>query len=89
MSASASDKGGYVRLISNEKHVFIIERRVAQVSGTLRTILSGPGSEAGKSEVTLDFPTAVLEKVVQYFVRGGGKLVQPVPRLRPTPALRT
>lgn len=40
---------------------------MASVSGALRTILSGPGAEAAKGEVALDFPTPVLERVVAYF----------------------
>ena len=52
---------------SSDKHAFLVERRVASVSGALRTILSGPGAEAAKGEVALDFPAAVLERVAQYW----------------------
>ena len=70
MAAAASEKGGYVKLISSDKHVFIVERRVASVSGRLRALFSGSGVEAGKGEVSLEFPAPVVEKVCQYFVRG-------------------
>ena len=70
----SADKGGFVKLISSDKHVFILERRIASVSGRLRTIFSGAGAEAGKAEVTLELPGAVLEKVCQYFVRARARI---------------
>jgi hypothetical protein len=80
MSGAAPATGGFVKLISSDKHIFILERRVASVSGRLRVLFSGAGVEASKGEVSLDFPANVLEKVVQYFVRwfgrGGGEGMQ-------------
>lgn len=73
MSGAAPSTGGFVKLISSDKHVFILERRVASVSGRLRVLFSGAGVEAAKGEVSLDFPANVLEKVVQYFVRWFGR----------------
>jgi transcription elongation factor B subunit 1 len=59
----------FVKLISAEKHVFVIERRVACVSGTIRTMLSSSGFvEGGKGEI--EFPeisTLALERVIEYF----------------------
>ena len=59
----------FVRLLSAERHVFVVERRVVLTSGMIKTMLSGAGgfAEGGKGEV--EFPeisTAVLEKVIAY-----------------------
>ena len=59
----------FVRLLSAERHVFYVERRVVLTSGMIKTMLAGSGgfAEGGKGEV--EFPeisTAVLEKVVAY-----------------------
>jgi hypothetical protein len=35
--------GDYVTLISAEGHEFVIERRCALVSGTIKAMLTGPG----------------------------------------------
>lgn len=57
----------YVKLISAEKHVFVVERRVVTVSGMIKAMLSSNSFVEGKGEI--EFPeisTAVLEKVIQY-----------------------
>lgn len=60
--ASAS---GYVRLVSAEKHVFVCERRVALVSGFVRTMLASAAFREGKGEIELpDITTAVLEHTI-------------------------
>jgi hypothetical protein len=86
----AAEKGGFVKLISSDKQVFVLERRIASVSGRLRTIFSGAGAEAAKAEVTLELPGAVLEKVCQYFVRARlRRTAPPTPPLLPGPRRRT
>jgi transcription elongation factor B subunit 1 len=64
-----SSQQPYVKLISAEKHVFVIERRIACVSGAIRTMLASSGfQEGGKGEI--EFPeisTQALEKVIEYF----------------------
>lgn len=58
----------FVKLISAEKHVFYVEKRVAMISGTLRSMLSNSSFAEAKGEI--EFPevsTAVLEKVIEYF----------------------
>ena len=60
----------FVRLLSAERHVFVVERRVVLTSGMIKTMLAGGSggfAEGGKGEV--EFPeiqTAVLEKVIAY-----------------------
>lgn len=45
-AAGATDppKTQYVKLISSDGHIFHCSRRAAMVSGTIRSLLSGPGS---------------------------------------------
>mmetsp|Transcript_20143 Transcript_20143/g.56949 ORF Transcript_20143/g.56949 Transcript_20143/m.56949 type:complete len:103 (+) Transcript_20143:75-383(+) len=67
MAGAEADAGGYVRLISSEDHVFVVERKYAMVSGTIKSMLSGSFAES-KGEVRFpEIRTAVLEKVIQYF----------------------
>mmetsp|Transcript_42577 Transcript_42577/g.99060 ORF Transcript_42577/g.99060 Transcript_42577/m.99060 type:complete len:101 (-) Transcript_42577:108-410(-) len=64
---SASD---YVTLISAEGHEFVVERRCALVSGTIKAMLTGPASYAESKENTVTFPeisTPILDRVVDYF----------------------
>eukprot|EP01119_Soliformovum_irregulare_P015956 TRINITY_DN456_c0_g1_i1.p1 TRINITY_DN456_c0_g1~~TRINITY_DN456_c0_g1_i1.p1 ORF type:complete len:112 (-),score=20.89 TRINITY_DN456_c0_g1_i1:115-426(-) len=59
-----------VKLISLEGHEFIIDRKCALVSGTIKSMLSGPGTftemEAGEIKFR-EISTPILEKVCQYF----------------------
>mmetsp|Transcript_53929 Transcript_53929/g.128187 ORF Transcript_53929/g.128187 Transcript_53929/m.128187 type:complete len:100 (+) Transcript_53929:262-561(+) len=60
----------YVTLISAEGFEFVVERRCALMSGTIKAMLTGPVSFAETKENTVRFPeipTAILEKVVEYF----------------------
>jgi len=44
MTAEDSNKeGDYVKLISADGHEFIVDRKCAMVSGTIKSMLSGPG----------------------------------------------
>jgi len=59
----------YIRLISAERHVFVVERRIVLTSGMIRTMLGGGGgfAESAKGEIEFgEISTAVLEKVVAY-----------------------
>lgn len=38
------DVSGTVKLISADGHEFVIDRKAAMVSGTIRSMLSGPGA---------------------------------------------
>lgn len=40
------DVSGTVKLISADGHEFVIDRKAAMVSGTIRSMLSGPGKRA-------------------------------------------
>eukprot|EP00961_Rhodomonas_salina_P002421 33629-Rhodomonas_salina.1 len=65
-----SSESDYVTLISSEGFEFVIERRCALMSGTIKTMLTGPASYAESKENTVTFPeisTRILEKVVEYF----------------------
>ncbi|MFH4976254.1 hypothetical protein AB6A40_002963 [Gnathostoma spinigerum] len=60
----------YVKLISSDGHEFIIKKELALTSGTIRAMLSGPGTyaENESNEVTFrEIPSHVLQKVCQYF----------------------
>eukprot|EP00823_Brevimastigomonas_motovehiculus_P001404 TRINITY_DN11925_c0_g1_i1.p1 TRINITY_DN11925_c0_g1~~TRINITY_DN11925_c0_g1_i1.p1 ORF type:complete len:153 (+),score=50.69 TRINITY_DN11925_c0_g1_i1:60-518(+) len=62
----------YVKLISKEGHEFIVSKECAMISGTIRSLLLGPGQWKEKAstmpEVRLEsISTPVLETVIQYF----------------------
>jgi len=57
-----------VKLISADAHEFIIDRKCAMVSNTIRSMLSGTFTEAELGEVNFrEISAPILEKVVQYF----------------------
>eukprot|EP01113_Clastostelium_recurvatum_P046997 TRINITY_DN831_c0_g1_i1.p1 TRINITY_DN831_c0_g1~~TRINITY_DN831_c0_g1_i1.p1 ORF type:complete len:121 (+),score=33.74 TRINITY_DN831_c0_g1_i1:47-364(+) len=61
-----------VKLISAEGHEFIVDRKAALVSGTIKSMLSGPGTftftEQQLGEINFrEISTHILEKVIQYF----------------------
>jgi len=59
-----------VKLISSDGHTFICDRKCALVSGTIKSMLSGPGafSEQTLGEINFrEISTPILEKVIQYF----------------------
>eukprot|EP01090_Pellita_catalonica_P001830 TRINITY_DN1155_c0_g1_i1.p1 TRINITY_DN1155_c0_g1~~TRINITY_DN1155_c0_g1_i1.p1 ORF type:complete len:102 (+),score=16.02 TRINITY_DN1155_c0_g1_i1:78-383(+) len=59
-----------VKLISADGHEFIVDRKAAMVSGTIKSMLSGPGSflEEAQGEINFrEISTPILEKVIQYF----------------------
>jgi elongin-C len=60
--------GDYVTLVSAEGFEFVIERRCANVSGTIRAMLTGSYSESKDNHVNFpEISTRVLEKVIEYF----------------------
>eukprot|EP01089_Gocevia_fonbrunei_P014539 TRINITY_DN399_c0_g1_i1.p1 TRINITY_DN399_c0_g1~~TRINITY_DN399_c0_g1_i1.p1 ORF type:complete len:104 (-),score=23.77 TRINITY_DN399_c0_g1_i1:118-429(-) len=59
-----------VKLISAEGHEFIVDRKAAMVSGTIKSMLSGPGAfeEQAAGEINFrEISTPILEKTAQYF----------------------
>jgi len=63
-------EGDYVKLISADGHEFIVDRKCAMVSGTIKSMLSGPGTftEQQSGEISFrEISTPILEKVIQYF----------------------
>ncbi|KAJ1704514.1 hypothetical protein LUZ63_004293 [Rhynchospora breviuscula] len=59
-----------VKLISSDGFEFVVDRRAAMVSNTLRNMLTSPGSFAETQRGEVRFPEisgAVLEKICQYF----------------------
>eukprot|EP00743_Colponemidia_sp_Colp-15_P005424 GILK01005830.1.p1 GENE.GILK01005830.1~~GILK01005830.1.p1 ORF type:complete len:116 (+),score=15.87 GILK01005830.1:47-349(+) len=60
----------FVKIISSEGHEFYLEKKYAMVSGTIRSMLTGPGqfSETQLGEVRFpEISAPLLEKVIQYF----------------------
>ncbi|CAO2145267.1 unnamed protein product [Urochloa humidicola] len=67
------DAGGVVKLISAEGFEFVVDKKAAMVSNTLRNMLTSPGgfSETRQGEVRFpEIPTHILEKICQYFYCG-------------------
>lgn len=63
-------RGEYVTLVSSDGHRFIIHRKQAMVSGTIKNMMSGPGhfEENESSEFKFrDIESHILEKVCKYF----------------------
>jgi transcription elongation factor B subunit 1 len=57
----------FVKLVSAEGHEFIVPRRIALVSKTMRAMLEGNFREAEDSVIRFpDISGHVLEKVIQY-----------------------
>lgn len=69
-SESKAEPAGspYVRLLSAEKHVFVLEKKVAMNSGVIKAMLSSDGFvESRSGEISFDdISTVVLERVIQY-----------------------
>nr|AIE89872.1 elongin C [Zea mays] len=64
------DTAGVVKLISAEGFEFVVDKKAAMVSNTLRNMLTSPGgfSETRQGEVRFpEIPTNILEKICQYF----------------------
>ncbi|VDN56786.1 unnamed protein product [Dracunculus medinensis] len=66
----------YVKLISSDNHEFIIKKDFAMISGTIKAMLSGPGTFAENESNEVHFKeiplvefsrSHVLQKVCQYF----------------------
>ncbi|CAD5119219.1 DgyrCDS7851 [Dimorphilus gyrociliatus] len=60
----------YVKLISSDNHEFIVKRDHALTSGTIKAMLSGPGTFSEHETNMINFreiPSHVLEKVCMYF----------------------
>ncbi|EKX33873.1 hypothetical protein GUITHDRAFT_81023 [Guillardia theta CCMP2712] len=63
-----SEANDYVTLISAEGFEFVIERRCALMSGTIKAMLSATFMESQENTVTFpEISTPILEKVVEYF----------------------
>lgn len=55
-----------IKLKSAEGHEFLVDRRCAMISGTIKTMLSGQFAES-RGEISFpEIPAAVLEKLIQY-----------------------
>ncbi|PUZ45922.1 hypothetical protein GQ55_8G263800 [Panicum hallii var. hallii] len=64
------DNGGVVKLISAEGFEFVVDKKAAMVSNTLRNMLTSPGgfSESRQGEVRFpEISTHILEKICRYF----------------------
>ncbi|KAL5204760.1 hypothetical protein ABZP36_009631 [Zizania latifolia] len=61
---------GVVKLISAEGFEFVVDKKAAMVSNTLRNMLTSPGGFSETREGEVRFPeitTSILEKICQYF----------------------
>jgi len=59
-----------VKLIAQDGSEIIVDRRAAMVSGTIKSMLMGPGNFSEQQQGEIKFPemsARVLEKTVQYF----------------------
>ncbi|KAJ1511097.1 hypothetical protein HMI54_011802 [Coelomomyces lativittatus] len=59
----------HVRLISSDGFEFVIDRKCAMVSGTIKSMLSSPGRFAEAQQNLIEFKdikAIVLEKICQY-----------------------
>ncbi|XP_020595200.1 elongin-C-like [Phalaenopsis equestris] len=59
-----------VKLISAEGFEFVVDKKAAMVSHTIRNMLTSPGSFAETQHGEVTFPeisTPILEKICQYF----------------------
>jgi hypothetical protein len=59
-----------VTLVSAQGHEFVIEKKAAMISGTIKALLSGSGSFAEVESGKINFKeinTPILEKVCEYF----------------------
>jgi len=69
-SARAQSSMDPVKLIASDGSEIIIDRRAALVSGTIKSMLAGPGQFHESQQGEIKFPeisAKVLEKTVQYF----------------------
>eukprot|EP01094_Clydonella_sp_ATCC50884_P021037 TRINITY_DN4521_c0_g1_i1.p4 TRINITY_DN4521_c0_g1~~TRINITY_DN4521_c0_g1_i1.p4 ORF type:complete len:106 (-),score=43.41 TRINITY_DN4521_c0_g1_i1:633-950(-) len=70
MAEEPKKESDTVKLISADGHEFIVDRKAAMVSGTIKSMLSGPGTFAEQALNEIKFreiSTNILEKVIQYF----------------------
>ena len=55
-----------IKLISSDNHEFYVDRSVAMVSGTIKTMLSGQFAES-RGEIRFpEISSVILEKVIRY-----------------------
>ena len=69
-SARAQSSMDPVKLIASDGSEIIIDRKAAMVSGTIKSMLSGPGDFVEGQQGEIKFPeisAQTLEKTVQYF----------------------
>ena len=65
MDADSTQPSTMIKLISGEGHEFLVDRRCAMVSGTIKAMLSGQFAES-RGEVRFpEIPGVVLERVIQ------------------------
>jgi len=59
-----------IKLISSDGHEFIVDRKCALVSGTIRSMMEGSFSEAEQGQINFrEIATPILEKVIQYLLQ--------------------
>jgi transcription elongation factor B subunit 1 len=65
----AADEEQFVKLISAEGHQFIVPRKIALISNTMRAMLEGQFREADQGVINFpDISSHILEKVIEYLL---------------------
>merc|ERR1712099_145455 len=59
----------FIKILSSDGHEFLLSRKAAEQSGTIRSMLSsGKFMESGKGRIVFkEIEGKILEKVIQYF----------------------
>eukprot|EP01038_Epipyxis_sp_PR26KG_P009682 gene9682-13035_t len=66
MDVADENNSSMIRLKSAEGHEFLVERRCAMVSGTIKAMLQGQFAES-RGEISFpEIPGVILEKLIQY-----------------------
>ncbi|OBZ77551.1 Transcription elongation factor B polypeptide 1 [Grifola frondosa] len=97
MQVDSDSKNEWVRLTSNDGYTFLVRRKVANGSGTLKNMLSSESNfaEAVSNTCPMEDRSAVVEKLCEYLVYkniySGGPAKEEIPdfteRLSPEIAL--
>jgi len=68
MAGQEQDELRTIKLVSREGDLFIIDKKCALVSETIKSMLVGSFIEGASGEITFrEISSPILEKVIQYF----------------------
>jgi len=64
----ADEEVKMIKLVSSDGHEFLVDKKAALVSGTIKSMLEGSFMEGEQGRVEFrEISTPILEKVIQYF----------------------